>query len=186
MKQDVHEYYDTEFNDGLWFVAYGAVSAVSGAISLSRDGDFEKGYGWSTLILGGLTALGGAGYSLTVVPRREHFTALFERDPAKFKTEEAEHIAGTNSRFVLYLGGEAAETLAGIGIATYGFIKDKDLYKGAGIGVALEGIGLLLIDGPGAVRAARYQNEVRRFNPSVALSIGGGLRPWGVQVGHRF
>ena len=186
MRDEVRAYYDDEIRAGMVFVAFGAATAASGAVLLTRDGDFERGLGWSSLIGGSLTALGGGGYALTVLPRADHFKTLFDRDPEKFKTEEAEHIAGTDRRFVLYLSGEIAVALAGIGVATYGFVKDDDLYKGIGIGVATQGLGLFVIDLPGAIRAAEYKDRVRRFNPSLAFSVGGGNRPWGAAIGHRF
>ncbi len=179
-------YYDAEVTTALLFVGYGAVTAGAGAVSLSTDGDFAKGFGWSSLIAGGVTALGGAAYGVAARVRGNYYNSLAERDPAQFKREESERIAGTNSRFVLYLGSEIVETLAGIGIAAYGFAAKSDLFKGIGAGTAIQGIGLFVIDAPGAGRAARYQDDVRRFNPQVGVSMGGNGRPWAATIGHAF
>ena len=78
-------------------------------------------------------------------------------------------IAGTNSRFWLYLGSELLETAAGIGIAAYGVATNDDLLRGIGTGAALQGIGLFVIDVPGAGRASRYQDQVRAFEPAVSF-----------------
>jgi hypothetical protein len=179
-------YYDAEVTTAFLFVGYGAVTAGAGAVSLTQEGDFAHGFGWASLIAGGVTALGGAAYGVAARVRGNYYNALAEKDPAQFKREESERIAGTNQRFVLYLGSEIAETLAGIGIAAYGFAAKSDLAKGIGSGVAIQGIGLFVIDAPGAGRAARYQDDVRRFNPQVGVSVGGNGRPWAATLSHAF
>jgi hypothetical protein len=179
-------YYDAEVTTSFSFVAYGAVTAGAGAVSLTQSGDFAHGFGWTSLIAGGVTALGGAAYGVAARVRGNYYTSLAEKDPAQFKREESERIAGTNQRFALYLGSEIAETIAGIGIATYGFAAKSDLAKGIGVGAAIQGIGLFVIDAPGAGRAARYRDDVHGLSPQVGVSVGGGGRPWAATLGHSF
>ena len=71
-------------------------------------------------------------------------------------------------------------------MATYGIAAKNDLWKGIDMGAAIQGIGLFVIDVPGAGRAAKYQDEVRRFNPSVGFSVGGGNRPWAATLSQTF
>ncbi len=182
MKAAVHDYYAAETKTSFLFVGYGVVTSGAGGVALSESGDFAHGFGWSSLILGGVTALGGAGYGIAAKLRGDYYEGLAANDPVRFQREEADRIQGTNSRFWLYLGSEIAETLAGIGIASYGLATRNDLYKGIGAGAALQGIGLFVIDVPGARRASLYQDDVRRFRPgvavdghSVAATIGGAL-----------
>lgn len=179
-------YYDAEVTTSFSFVAYGAVTGGAGAVALTQSGDFAHGFGWTSLIAGGVTALGGAAYGVAARVRGNYYTSLAEKDPVAFKREESERIAGTNGRFTLYLGSEIAETIAGIGIATYGFAAKSDLAKGIGLGAAIQGIGLFVIDMPGAGRAARYQDDVRRFNPQVGVSVGGNGRPWAASLSQAF
>lgn len=187
MGDAVRGYYDSEMTSSFIFVGFGAAHAGGGAIALTQKGDFAKSFGWSSVILGGLTSLGGAGYALTVAPRGKYFTSLYAKDPAKFRQEELDHISGTNGRFALYLGFEITETLAGAGVATYGFVKDKDTLKGIGLATAIQGLGLFAIDLPGALRASRYEDQVRRFNPKVAFSVGGSEgQPWMATLSQRF
>ncbi|HSO31609.1 MAG TPA: hypothetical protein VLT33_03805 [Labilithrix sp.] len=186
MQASVRAYYGTELTTGLLFMAYGAVTAGAGGAVLTEGGDFAKGLGASSLILGGSTFLGGIGYAVAVKIRGGYFTHLVDTDPAAFQREESERIAGTTSRFWLYLGSELLETAAGIGIAAYGMAAKDDLYKGIGIGAALQGIGLFVIDTPGAGRAARYRSDVERFRPSVSASVGGGTRPWALTLSQAF
>jgi len=165
----VHDYYAAEKKTSLLFVGYGAVTAAAGGVALSESGDFARGFGWTSVALGGSTALGGAAYGIAAMIRGDYYEDLARRDPARFKKEESERIAGTNSRFWLYLGSEILETAAGVGIAAYGVATNDDLLRGIGAGAALQGIGLFVIDVPGAGRASRYQEQVRAFEPAVSF-----------------
>ncbi|MDB4933119.1 MAG: hypothetical protein JWP87_91 [Labilithrix sp.] len=186
MVATTRSYYANEMTTSFLFMGYGAVTAGAGAASLTQDGEWSRGFGWSSLIAGGLTVLGGAAYGVAVKVRGDYYEGLAAKDPAQFKREESDRLEGTNKRFILYLGSEILETLAGIGIATYGFVAKDDLYKGIGAGAAIQGIGLFVIDAPGAGRAAKYQDDVRRFEPKIGMSVGGGNRPWAATVGHSF
>jgi hypothetical protein len=186
MQSDVRAYYGAEFSTAFLFVGYGAVTAGAGGAALTQAGDFAHGLGFSSLILGGVTALGGVGYAIAARVRGDYFESLAARDPLQFKREEGDRIAGTTGRFPLYLGYEIAQTLAGIGIASYGLAAKNDLWRGIGIGTAIQGIGLFVIDAPGAGRAQRYRDQVDRFNPEVGVSVGGQGRPWMATVGQRF
>jgi hypothetical protein len=186
MRESVRSYYDSEMTSAYLFVGYGAVTAAAGGVTLTQGGDFARGFGLSSLVLGGVTALGGAGYGVAVKVRGGYYTRLAGSDLAQFKLEEAERLEGTNRRFWLYLGSELLEAAAGIGLATYGVLAKDDLWKGVGLGAAIQGIGLFAIDVPGAGRAARYRDDVRRFDPKVGLAVGGGDRPWAATVGGVF
>lgn len=186
MRASVDAYYGSEMTSSYLFMGYGAVTAGAGGLSLTQGGDFARGLGLSSLILGGVTLLGGAGYGVAVKIRGDHYRALAASDPERFKLEEGERIRGTNQRFWLYLGSEILEAAAGIGLATWGAVAKNDLWKGVGLGAAIQGVGLFAIDVPGAGRASRYQDEVRRFEPKVGVSVGGGDRPWAATVGGVF
>lgn len=178
-------YYAFERNTAYTFVGVGIVSAGAGAFLVTRSGDFARGAGWSVLSLGVLQAIGAGAYKFQVDALDERYAATLARDPAAYKREEGAHIAGTTSRFVFYRATELGLALAGIAVATYGFVKDRDLWKGIGTGVAIEAITFLTIDSFGTARAHRYQEHVERFRPEVTLDLGGG-GPWGASVRGRF
>jgi hypothetical protein len=186
MRASARGYYDAELRSAYAFVLFGSATSIAGGALRTEGGDFGKGFGWASLLGGGLTALGGAAYGLTVVPRREYYVSLFEEDPARFKREEADHIAGTNFRFVFYLGLEVATALAGGGVVAYGFMEDDDLLKGIGASVALQGTGLFLLDLLGALRASSYADEVDRFEPQLHVSVGANGQPWLASVSQTF
>jgi hypothetical protein len=193
MRADARAYYDSEMTTGFLFLGFGAVTAGAGAVTLTQSGDFARGLGLSSLVLGGLTAIGGAGYAIAVKFRGDYFTGLAGSDPDAYKREEGDRLEGTSSRFPLYLGSEIAEALAGIGMTAYGLAAKNDLFKGIGVGTAIQGIGMFVIDVPGAGRAKRYEDEVRRFRgsarrerPQIGFSMGGAGSPWALTVGQRF
>lgn len=192
MRTAAHDYYTGEITSSYLFIGVGALHAGAGVISLTQEGDFAKSFGWTSVILGALTAIGGGGYGFTVAPRRAHFEELATKDRVKYRQEELEHIQGTNDRFALYLAFEVSETIVGAGVATYGFVKDEDVAKGIGLGVAIQGVSLLALDVPGALRAQSYRDLVRdRFGakisgkstapsprPRLGMSPGLGSEPW--------
>lgn len=186
MQAATRAYYEGEMATSFLFMGYGAVTGGAGAAALTVDGDFARGFGLSSLILGATTALGGVGYGVAVKVRGDYYNGLAASDPARFKREEEERIGGTNSRFVLYLGSELLLAAAGIGVAAYGVAAKEDLYTGLGIGGAIQGIGLFVIDAPGAGRADRYRDVVRRFTPQVGVSPGGNGRPWAMTLTRSF
>ncbi len=172
MKADARAYYDAEMKAAFLFVGFGALQAGGGGVALSRTDDFAKAFGWSSVALGGVTALGGAGYAIAVKIRGDYYTGLAETDLARFQREESEHLTGTHGRYVLYLATELVETAAGIGLSTYGLAAKDDVTKGIGISAAINGFALFVMDVPGAGRASAYLDELRRFHPSVAPVTG--------------
>jgi hypothetical protein len=183
---DLLTYYGSERTTGLLFGALGVASAAAGGVLVTRSQDFARGLGWSLLSLGALEVLGGGFYALQVGGEIDHYTKALATDPAAFKREEAAHIHGTTSRFVFYRIGELVVAAAGVGVAAYGFASNRDAWKGAGIGVAAEALSLFALDAYGQTRATAYEEQVHRFEPTVAMSLGSSGSPWGVQLDGRF
>ena len=182
----MRDYYQSEKTTAYTFVGVGAASAAAGGILLTRPGDFARGLGGSLLTLGVLEAAGAAFYAFQVDAEVDHYSATLARDPSAFKREEASHIHGTTTRFFAYRLSELALAVGGAGVATYGFAKDQDLWKGVGIGVAAEALTFFVLDSFGQARARAYEDEVQRFQPSVAVQVGGGDRPTTLGMSARF
>jgi hypothetical protein len=186
IRDDLHTYYDGEQNTAFLFLALGAASAANGAVFASGDQDFSRGIGWSMVAMGVLQALGSVYYASAVEAKASELDGMLSVDPARFKRVEAAHIHGTTSRFVLYRLSELGIAVAGAGVATYGFIENRDAWKGAGIGIAAEALTFFVLDSFGVARAHAYEERVRRFDPSLALDIGGRDRPWSMGMAARF
>jgi hypothetical protein len=186
MQAEAREYYDSEITASLLFAVFGGVTAATGGLALTQSGDFARGFGFSSLIAGGTTILGAVGYALAVEIRGAHYTGLASTDLVRFRQEEAEHIGGTSDRFWLYLGSELLISAAGLGASIYGVATKNDLWRGIGLGAAIQGVGLFVIDVPGSARATKYYETVRRFDPGVGVSIGGSGRPWAATISQAF
>ena len=180
------DYYGGERNTAFLFTGIGLASAGGGAFLATRDSDFPRGLGWSMIGIGGLEAIGAIFYAIQVGAEVDHYTALLEKDHAAFQKEEAAHIHGTTSRFFYYRAGELVLALAGAGIATYGFATNRDVWKGAGIGIGAEALTFFVLDAFGAGRAHAYEDRVQRFAPSLAFTLGRGARPWSFDLAARF
>jgi hypothetical protein len=100
----------------------------------------------------------------------DHYESLLARSPTDYRAQELDHIDGTTSRFVGYRLGELGLTLAGAGIAAYGFAADRDAWKGVGIGVGGMALPFLIIDTVNNARATRYRDRVRGFQPTVGVA----------------
>jgi hypothetical protein len=186
MADDVAGYYRSERNTAFTFIGLGVVSAGVGTGLVATRGDFATGLGVAMISIGALEVLGSTFYAFQVGAELDHYSGVLARDPAQFKTDESVHIHGTTSRFFWYRATELALVVAGAGIATYGFVSDKDVWKGVGIGVAAEAATFFVLDAFGSARAVDYEEHVQRFDPSVAFSIGDGAAPWSLAVGGKF
>jgi hypothetical protein len=186
IRADLHAYYAGERTEAVLFVGLGALSVAGGSALVARGGSFSRGFGWSAISLGALEVVGAAGYAFVVQGEIADWSARLARDPTSYKHDEAEHIHGTTSRFASYRLGEAAVLLGGLGVAAYGFASKRDAWQGAGLGVAAQAAVLLTFDTFGQSRARWYEERLHRFEPQMALEVGGAGRPWGVGLGGRF
>ncbi|MDB5218795.1 MAG: hypothetical protein JWO86_6722 [Myxococcaceae bacterium] len=186
MAEDVTGYYRSERNTAFTFIGLGVVSAGVGTGLVTTRGDFATGLGVAMISIGALEVLGSTFYAFQVGAELGHYSGVLARDPAQFKGDESVHIHGTTSRFFWYRASELALVVAGAGVATYGFVSDRDVWKGVGIGVAAEAATFFVLDAFGSARAVDYEEHVNRFDPSVAFSIGDGARPWSLAVGGKF
>ena len=184
--EDMRDYYRGERNTAFLFTGIGVASAAVGTVLATRETDFARGLGWSMIAVGGLEAIGATFYAFQVGAEVDHYEALLAKDPAAFQLEESKHIHGTTSRFFFYRTGELVLAVIGAGFATYGFASNRDVWKGAGIGIGGEALTFFILDAFGASRAHEYERRVNRFVPSVAFTPGGGARPWSVDLTARF
>ncbi len=162
--EDLGDYYAGEARSAYGIMALSVASVGGGAVLATRQTDFARGMGWPLLVLGAVEGMGAAFYAFQVSGEARHYRESLTASPPGFRDEETAHIRGTTNRFVFYQATELGLTLAGAGVATYGFAANKDLWKGAGIGVAAIGLPFLVIDAVNQKRASRYLDDVQRFD----------------------
>jgi hypothetical protein len=170
----LRDYYGGERLSAYVIGGTAAAAAASGAYLVTRDGALPRSLGWSWIALGGLELTGAVGYLLQVGSEIDHYETVLARDPAAYRSEEADHMRGTTSRFVVYRSVEVAMVLGGSGALVYGAAAGGDAWKGAGLGVLTLSLPLAVIDTVNNARASRYLEQVARFSP--ALGIQGGQR----------
>jgi hypothetical protein len=162
---DLHGYYHGEEVAAYVIGGTGAAAAGVGAYLATRSDDFSRGLGWSWIGMGGLEAIGAVFYALQVDGEITHYESVLARDPAAYRTEEMDHMAGTSRRFVVYRAVEIGLTLAGAGIAGYGLASKRDAWTGAGVGIGSLALPLAIIDTFNNARASRYLDHVQAFDP---------------------
>jgi len=170
----LRDYYGGERLSAYVIGGTAAAAAASGGYLVTRDGAFPRALGWSWIALGGLELTGAIGYLLQVGSEVDHYETVLARDPGAYRSEEADHMRGTTSRFVVYRTVELAMVLGGSGALVYGAAAGSDAWKGAGLGVLTLSLPLAVIDTLNNARASRYLERVARFSP--ALGIQGGQR----------
>jgi hypothetical protein len=122
------------------------------------------------LPLGVLEGLGGALYSKRVGHEIDEYSAALAQHPAAFRAQELAHMQGTTSRFVYYRLSEVLITVGGLGVATYGFTMNHPTAQGIGAGMLIGGLPLLLVDTYNNDRAHGYSQQLRDFDPQLAIS----------------
>jgi hypothetical protein len=180
---DLHGYYGGERVAAFVIGGMGAAAAGTGGYLVTRDADLARGLGGAWLAMGGLEVIGATFYALQVGGEIDHYEAALARDPAAYRSEEIDHMQGTSSRFLYYRLVELGLTVGGAGVAAYGISSRRDAWTGVGIGVGSLALPLLVIDAFNDARATRYLDEVRRFQPAVGPTAGGG---WQLSLGGRF
>lgn len=185
---DLRGYYGGERASAYVVGALGAAAAGAGGYLVTRDTDLARGLGWTWLGMGTLEVAGAIFYATAVGGEIDHYESALARDPHTYRAEEADHLRGTSSRFVIYRTVELSLTVAGAGLAAYGLASGRGAFEGAGLGVASLSLPFLVIDTINDARASRYLQQVQGGEaslPSVSLGAapGGG---WGVTVAGRF
>ncbi len=167
--RDLRDYYGGERTSAYAVGGLGAAAVAAGAYLATRDGDLARGLGWTWIGMGGLEALGAVVYAATVNGEIAHYESALRASPEAYRAEEADHIRGTSSRFVVYRSVELGLTLGGAALAGYGFAAGRGTWQGVGIGVASLALPFLVIDTVNDARAKRYLGDVTGGAPTVSL-----------------
>jgi len=185
---DLRGYYGGERASAYFVGALGAAAAGTGGYLVTQNTDLARGLGWTWIGMGTLEVAGAIVYATAVGGEITHYESSLSADPSAFRAEEADHLRGTSSRFVIYRTVELSLTAAGAGLAAYGLASGHGAFTGAGIGVASLSAPFFVIDTINDARAARYRHQVEGAEagvPSVSLGATPG-GAWGVTVGGRF
>jgi hypothetical protein len=164
MQRELHVHFEGEKAEGVPFMSAGLVAFAVGSFLFSRRTAIARGAAWPIVIVGVIeTAAGLVVYSRTDA-QVARLDAQMASDPGGLKKSELARMKRVNLEFVLLKWTELALAVAGVGLTTYGIIRDDDTFKGAGIGLAAQATVMLVLDLFAADRAARYTDALDRFH----------------------
>jgi hypothetical protein len=165
MSELLRAYGEGETSASIPFFTTGAVGVASGAVLLGQGGKMGHGAAWPLLSVGGVEMLAGA----LLATRSGHFEALqaqLGRDPQAFAREERHHLYLIRDRYQPFLLSlEAAVAVAGGVMAGLGSSQQQPTLEGVGIGLALQGVALFLLDWAVLDRARAYLSALALFLP---------------------
>lgn len=182
MRQHLLDYYRAEKRTGYLLGGLGLSLAAGGAVLLTRDSELERGLAWS---MAGFSAVGlivGALYAWQNTSELSRYDTLLNEDPSGFRRQELAHIQSRRSSYSVVRGLEVGLATGGVALAAYGVLSEREIWQGAGIGVAAQALVYFFIDSLAHRRATKYQGSVRAFVPE----LGGLGTPFMIQHGSSF
>jgi hypothetical protein len=171
MTRAMRDYFSSEKSEGFVFLGLGAGSAALGGYLLTRREGFARGAAWPLIGLGLVEALGVGSYALGLDAKADRLAKQIQADPAGYKREELDRVAGVKTRFVVYRFAELAILAAGGGLLAYGLVRDRDGFKGAGTALASHAALLLALDYFAERRAHDYYDQIASFAPAAPAAF---------------
>ncbi len=105
-------------------------------------------------------------FALRAGPHMRHLDELLLSDPPEFSRVERRRAYRIRDRFQpILLIAEAAICAGGGAMATAGAFSHRDTLTGVGIGLAIQGLALFLIDWAVLDRARAYASALEMFLP---------------------
>ena len=162
LRDDMRDYFAREQRGGIVLMAMGAPAAALGASLLFDTPDLWKGMAYPLLILGGAEFIGGLIFAARTPAQVRKLEAGFSTQPRATQAGERKRMQRVNRQFFLIQIVEVALMAGGIAMSAAGGAIKNDALTGVGLGLAIEGTGLLLFDVFAAARAIRFHDSLRR------------------------
>ena len=163
----MHTWCDGERLSIIPFASTGAATVIAGAAMLGgSDSAAAHGAAWPLLTVGALEILAGIVFAARAGPHQVTLDHLLAEDPKEFAKVERAHLHRIRDRFQPFLLiAEAAVTVVGGVTAGVGGYRHLDTVTGIGIGVAIQGLALFLLDWAVLDRARAYTSALDLFMP---------------------
>jgi len=148
------------------FATMGGATLIGGGLLLGTDSKLAQGAAWPLLTVGALEVIGGLVFALRAGPHQRHLDELLASDPQEFARVERKRVHRIRDTFQpILLIAEAAICVGGGAMATAGALAHRDTLTGVGIGLAIQGLALFLIDWAVLDRARAYATALELFLP---------------------
>jgi hypothetical protein len=154
----LHTWHQGEQRSGLGpFLGAGLATGLTGGLFVAQGSEGARGAGWALLGFGVLEAAAGLYFGLSAPGKEAARDAALTADRAAFLSGERARVARITGRFQpLLLAVEAAVTVGGGVTAGVGALEKKELLVGLGLGLAVQGLVLFLLDRAVLDRAQAY------------------------------
>lgn len=164
LRGQLHTYYSGEALAGVPFTASGVASGLTGGVLLATGDSTARGAAWPLFGFGALEAAFGLYLALRNPVRLAEFDAQLTANPQAFVTSERarlKSIVHTYQPVLLTLWSVVAA--GGAGLATGGHLSQDTTMVGVGLGLALHGLVLFLLDWTVLDRARAYESALTHF-----------------------
>lgn len=167
LRLQMHEYYRGERLSGFVpFTGSGVGSLVAGSLLLASNTELGRGAGWVNLSFGVLEVVAGLYFALSSYGKERALDAALSANPAQFARSERERVARITNRFQpILLAVEGVISAGGGVVAGVGALQKNDLMLGLGLGFAVQGLVMFLIDWAVLDRASAYGTALSLFGP---------------------
>lgn len=165
MRAAMHTYFEGEQLSALPFVATGGTTIFAGSVMLAlHKGPAVDGAAVPLIAVGAIEVAAGILFSASAGPRMTKLEALLAGDPNAFRATERARLDRIVKVFQpLLLGVEGALTIAGGTMAITGAVRNEELLTGVGIGLAIQGLAMFLLDWAVLDRAMPYRAALLAF-----------------------
>jgi hypothetical protein len=163
----VHDYYRGERLSGFVpFVGSGVGALVAGTLLLTSNTALGRGAGWTNLSFGVLEVVAGLYFALSSFGKERTLDEALTANPAEFARTERERVARITSRFQpILLAVEGVLSAGGGALAGIGALRRDDVMLGVGLGFAVQGLVMFLLDWAVLDRASAYSTALSLYHP---------------------
>jgi hypothetical protein len=163
LREAMHVWHRGERTSGFVpFLISGVSTVTTGSLLVAGGSQLGRGAGWTLLSFGALEVLAGLYFGLSSFGKEAALDAAFLADPVAFQASERARLNRITSRFQpILLAVEGALTLAGGTTAAVGGFRKDDTMLGVGLGLAVQGLVLFLLDWAVLDRAQAYASVLR-------------------------
>lgn len=129
------------------FTVSGASALTAGSLLVASNTDLGRSAGWVNIGFGALELVAGLYFGLSSFGREQSLAALLAKDEAEFVRAERSRMERITTRFQpILLGVWGATGLAGGVLAGVGAASRDDVMLGLGLGLAVQGLVMFLLD----------------------------------------
>lgn len=166
----MHAYYRGEQRQGIVFMGVGAAGIAGGTALLFVENDRARAAAGPLLGFGLIELVAGIAFFARADGQIATRDALIRRDPAGFMRAERTRMLTVNSQLRMLEVIETVIALGGTATALVGAATRNEIAVGLGVGLALEGGVMLMLDRFEHLRAHRFLDTLEAHAPSLGVT----------------